>query len=66
VYEEHFWKLQPIRYQYLYVGLPALDAVEYVQGESWLGVALAALMRVPPSVPPGLVRRRCGASAKHR
>ena len=30
------------------MGLPALDAVEYVQGENWLGVALAALMRIAP------------------
>jgi hypothetical protein len=48
VYEEHFWELQAVRFQYLYVGLPALDAVEYVQGDNWLGVALAALMWIPP------------------
>jgi hypothetical protein len=47
VYEEHFWELRPVRFEYLYVGLPALDAVKYVQGENWLGVALAALMRIP-------------------
>ena len=47
VYEESFWELQPVRFEYLYVGLPALDALEYVQGENWLGVALAALMRIP-------------------
>jgi hypothetical protein len=47
-YEEYFWELRPVRFEYLYVGLPALDALEYVQGESWLGVALAALMRIPP------------------
>jgi len=47
VYEEQFWELQTVRFQYLYVGLPALDAVEYVQGENWLGVALAALMKIP-------------------
>jgi hypothetical protein len=29
------------------VGLPALDAIEYVQGDNWLGVALSALMRIP-------------------
>lgn len=28
-YEEHFWELRPIRFEYLYVGLPALDALEY-------------------------------------
>jgi hypothetical protein len=27
--------------------LPGLDAVKYVQGDNWLGVALAALMRIP-------------------
>jgi hypothetical protein len=47
VYEEHFWELRPLRFEYLYVGLPALDAVEYVQGTNWLGVALAALMKIP-------------------
>ncbi len=34
--------------EYLYVGLPALDAVQYLEGENWLGVALSALMRIPP------------------
>ena len=27
--------------------MPALDALQYVQGENWLGVALSALMRIP-------------------
>lgn len=35
------------RFRYWYVGLPALDGVEYVQGENWLGVALSALMKIP-------------------
>jgi hypothetical protein len=30
------------------VGLPALDAEQYVNGDNWLGVALAALMRISP------------------
>jgi hypothetical protein len=47
-YDEHFWELQTVHFQYLYVGLPALDAIEYVSGDNWLGVALAALMRIPP------------------
>jgi hypothetical protein len=47
VYEEHFWELRPVRFEYLYVGLPALNAVEYVEGDNWLGVALSALMRIP-------------------
>ena len=48
VYEEYFWELRTIQFQYLYVGLPALDAIEYVQGDNWLGIALSALMRIPP------------------
>src|SRR5262245_47562522 len=48
VYEEHFWEFRPVLFQYLYVGLPSLDAVEYVQGDNWLGVALSALMRISP------------------
>jgi Domain of unknown function (DUF4351) len=47
VYVERFWELEPIRFQYLYVGLPALDAIEYLQGDNWLGVALSALMKIP-------------------
>jgi hypothetical protein len=47
-YEERFGELRTLSFRYLYVGLPALDAVEYVQGENWLGVALAALMKVSP------------------
>jgi hypothetical protein len=46
-YEEHFWELRPIRFEYLYVGLPALDAIEYVQGDNWLGWALSVLMKIP-------------------
>lgn len=47
VYEEHFWEFQPIRFQYLYVGLPALDAVQFLDGDNWLGWALASLMNFP-------------------
>lgn len=48
-YAEDFAGLAVLRFQYLYVGLPALDAERYVAGSNWLGVALAALMRMPPS-----------------
>jgi len=34
-------------FHYLYVGLPGLNAEDYVKGDNWLGVALAALMRIP-------------------
>jgi hypothetical protein len=46
-YTEQFWELETVTFQYLCVGLPALDGVEYVQGDNWLGVALAALSEDP-------------------
>ena len=39
--------LEVNRFQYLYVGLPGLNALEYLEGENWLGVALTALMKIP-------------------
>jgi hypothetical protein len=33
-YEEHFWEFQTVRFQYLYVGLPSLDGLQYVQGDN--------------------------------
>lgn len=47
VYEERFWELPILHFEYLYVGLPALPAEEYVAGDNLLGVALAAMMRIP-------------------
>ncbi|MCI0463261.1 MAG: DUF4351 domain-containing protein, partial [Gemmataceae bacterium] len=47
-YEEFFWEHRILRFEYAYVGLPALDAAAYVNGEHLLGVALSTLMRVPP------------------
>jgi hypothetical protein len=46
-YEEFFWDHRLLRFEYAYVGLPALRAEEYVSGEHLLGVALSTLMRVP-------------------
>jgi hypothetical protein len=40
VYEEYLWELRPVHFEYLFVGLPTLDGVQYVQGDNWLGVAL--------------------------
>lgn len=48
VVEERFWEHQTLTFRYLYVGLPGLNAEDYVGGENWLGVALSALMRMPP------------------
>ncbi|MBI1830544.1 MAG: DUF4351 domain-containing protein [Planctomycetes bacterium] len=61
VFEGHFWELETVRFQYLYVGLPALDAIKYVRGDNWLGVALAALMKIPREQIP-----RLGAEALRR
>jgi hypothetical protein len=47
VYEEHFGKFRPLHFQYLYVGLPALDGKKYLDGNNVLGLALAPLMKVP-------------------
>jgi hypothetical protein len=47
VYEENFWEHPMLRFEYAYVGLPALDAVDFVSGEHLLGVALSSLMRTP-------------------
>ena len=38
-----------VSFEYAYVGLPGLDGEQYVAGEHLLGVALTALMRVPPA-----------------
>ena len=46
-YEEHFWEHRIVRFDYAYVGLPALDGEPYATGENLLGVALSALMRMP-------------------
>ena len=48
VYEETYWGHRLLTFAYAYVGLPALDGEQYVAGEPLLGVALTALMRVPP------------------
>lgn len=48
LYEEYFWEQRLLCFEYAYVGLPALDAEEYVRRENILAVALAALMRVQP------------------
>ena len=46
-YEEHFREHRVVRFEYAYVGLPALDGEQYATGENMLGVALSALMRRP-------------------
>lgn len=46
-YEERLWEHPLLRFEYAYVGLPALEGAQYASGENLLGVALAALMRLP-------------------
>jgi hypothetical protein len=48
VYAEKFWELEVLKFSYLYVGLPGLNGLEYLKGDNYLGVALSALMRIPP------------------
>jgi len=48
VYEQWFWERRLVHFEYPYIGLPALDAEQYLNGDNWLGVALAALMRISP------------------
>ena len=45
--EEYIGPLNVLTFRYLYVGLPALDALQYSQGDNWLGVGFAALMKAP-------------------
>jgi hypothetical protein len=47
-FEEAFWEEPVQQFRYRYVGLPALDAEQYLAGDNWLGVALSALMRIAP------------------
>jgi hypothetical protein len=53
-YVETHGSLEVLRYQYLYVGLPKLQAVEYVQRAEPLAAALAALMKPPAGQRPQL------------
>ncbi len=44
-YEEFFWDHRLLRFEYGYVGLPALDAEQYASGENLVGAALSALIQ---------------------
>ncbi len=46
-YKEAFGPWEVLSFKYLYVGLPALDGVEYLRQPNDLAVALAALMKLP-------------------
>jgi flagellar biosynthesis/type III secretory pathway protein FliH len=46
-YREDFGSLDVLRFRYLYVGLPGLDGVQYLQQGDEVSAALLSLMRVP-------------------
>lgn len=46
-YEERLWNRALLRFEYAYIGLPALDGLAYFNGPSLLGLALSALMKLP-------------------
>jgi hypothetical protein len=46
-YRETILGHEVVCFQYPYVGLPGLNAENYINQDNWLGVALTALMRVP-------------------
>ncbi|MCI0702985.1 MAG: DUF4351 domain-containing protein [Planctomycetia bacterium] len=46
-YEERLWDHVLLRFEYAYIGLPALDGMPYYRGDNLLGVALSALMKLP-------------------
>jgi hypothetical protein len=46
-HREHLWEEELARFRYAYIGLPALNAFDFVKGPNLLGAALAALMDVP-------------------
>lgn len=48
-YVESLWEEKVLHFRYPYVGLPALNAEDYLRSDRILGAALASLMRVPES-----------------
>src|SRR5262245_33547015 len=47
-YVEQFWEETLLRFRSAYIGLPGLNAEDYLKRNNWLSVALTALMRVSP------------------
>jgi hypothetical protein len=46
-YEERLWDHLLLRFEYAYIGLPALDGLPYYNGANLLDLALSALMKLP-------------------
>jgi hypothetical protein len=51
-YRETFLGEPISTFRYCYLGLPALDGLQYIAGTNLLGVALAALMQIPEAARP--------------
>jgi hypothetical protein len=51
-YEKWFWERCVLRFEYDYVGLPALPAHQFLDGGNALGIALSALMKMPRGLRP--------------
>lgn len=56
-YEEKLGVFTVFTFRYLYVGLRALDAVQYVDGDNLVGVGLSPLMKMKPDEIPLLGAR---------
>ena len=48
-YEERLWDEVLLHFKFAYIGLPALDGLPYYNGANLLGLALSALMKLPPA-----------------
>jgi len=46
-YRESLWGETFVRFDYIRIGLPALDGLQYQNGPNLLGLALSALMKLP-------------------
>jgi len=46
-YQESLWDETFIRFDYIRIGLPALDGIQFQNGPNLLGLALSALMKLP-------------------
>ncbi|WP_439626895.1 hypothetical protein [Gemmata sp.] len=53
-YEERLWDRTLLKFEYPYIGLPALDGLAYLGGDNPLGLALSALMKLPAADRAGI------------
>jgi len=55
VYEETLWGRTLLRFEYASIGLPALDAREFLRGSNLLGIVLSPLMQLPTANRPQIL-----------